>query len=256
MALSTFDTHAHLSASRFDGDRDAVVASLPEKGVALVVECGTEPADWDGVRRLSEHAFIYAAYGVHPHSAADVSDGYLQDLSNRLQDPKCVALGEIGLDYHYDFSPRDVQQRVLREQLECALAVGKPVILHDREAHEDMLDILRSFGGKLRGVMHCYSGSADMVSEWIDLGLYIGFGGAITFDKAVRPCKAAQAVPLDRLLIETDCPYMTPVPYRGRRNDPSYVALVCEKLAELRGMASEEMARITLENGKRLFGIA
>lgn len=253
--LRYFDTHAHLSARHFDEDRDALVASLPERGVALVVECGTEPEDWEAVKLLSERDFIYAAYGVHPHSAADLPDDYLLDLSNRLRDEKCVALGEIGLDYHYDFSPRDVQERVLREQLALAVEMDKPVILHDREAHDDMLAALKPFAGKLRGVMHCFSGSAEMTKDFVDLGLYLGFGGAITFDKARRPCKAAQAVPLDRLLIETDCPYMTPVPHRGKRNDPGFVTLACDKLAELHGLPSDEMARITLENGKRLFGI-
>lgn len=253
--MKLFDTHSHLTDERFDEDREALLAALPGKSVALVLDCATEPGDWDAVEALSVTPYVYVAYGIHPHSAGEAPPNYLEMLEKRLKQPKCVAVGEIGLDYHYDFSPREVQKRILIEQIELAVALDLPVVIHDREAHQDVLNILRQFKGRLRGEMHCYSGSAEMLRDVLDLGFYLGFGGSLTFKNAVKTVKAAAAAPLDSLLIETDSPYMTPEPFRGKRNDPSLVRYPCAKLAEIKGMDVEEMAALTYENGKRLFGI-
>lgn len=254
--MRLFDTHSHLTDERFDEDRGDLLAALPGKDVALVLDCATEPEDWDAVEALSSTPYIYVAYGIHPHSAANAPNNYLELLEARLKQAKCVAVGEIGLDYHYDFSPRDVQKRILTEQVELAIALDLPVVIHDREAHKDVLDILRQYKGKVRGEMHCYSGSAEMLHEVMELDFYLGFGGSLTFSNAVKTVKAAAAAPMDKLLIETDCPYLTPVPFRGKRNDTSMARYPCEKLAEIKGVSPEEMAEITMANGKRLFGIA
>lgn len=251
-----FDTHAHISDKRFDEDRKELLRTLPDKDIALVLECGTEFKDWAQVKSISESDYVYSAFGVHPHSAAQCPENYLDALERYLDEKKCVALGEIGLDYHYDFSPRDVQRKVLSEQLELAIAKNKPVILHVRESYGDMMNILKPLSGKLRGVLHCYSGSAEMAKDFLGMGLYLGFGGAITFKSARHSHEVIKMAALDRLLIETDCPYMTPVPYRSQRNDPSFVHLVCEKMAEIREMTYDQIADLTLNNGKRLFEIS
>ena len=255
-ALLLCDTHCHLSDARFDVDRAELLAALLQSGLRLCIENATSQEDWDAVGALGQAVdYIYVAYGVHPHSAAEVSKDYLSALEQRLDDPKCVAVGEIGLDYHYDFSPRDVQKRVFIEQIELAIAHDLPIVVHDREAHQDILEILGHYKGKVRGEMHCYSGSAEMLRQVAELDFYLGFGGTLTFKKATRPQKAASAAPLERLLIETDCPYLTPEPFRGRRNDPSMTRYVCEQLAQLRGLPVVEMAQIAYENACRLFGI-
>lgn len=254
--MHLFDTHSHLTDERFDGDRDALIASLPEKGVALVLDCACDLPSCHRVKALTDrYPFLYAAYGVHPHQASDLQESDYDTLKSLLKSEKCVALGEIGLDYHYDFSPREVQQKRFVEQLELAVALGKPVILHDREAHADMLSILKRFRGRIEGVMHCYSGSAEMVRDYLDIGLHFGFGGSVTFQNAAKTQAAAKVVPLNRLLIETDCPYLAPVPFRGQRNDPSLVRWPCEQLARLHGLEADVMADLTFDNGKRLFGI-
>ncbi len=251
-----FDTHCHLADDRFDDDRAELLRALPAKGVALCVENATEPGDWAAVADIAAAAdFVYAAFGIHPHAAATVEPNYLDALDKQLSNPKCVAVGEIGLDYHYDFSPREQQKRVFIEQIELAIVRDLPIVVHDREAHEDIVTILKQYKGKVRGEMHCYSGSAEMLRDVAELDFYLGFGGPITFKKAQRPQKAVAAAPLDRLMLETDCPYLSPEPHRGKRNDPSMTRYICEKMAEIRGMDAEEMAAITYENGKRLFGI-
>ena len=251
-----FDTHAHLCDERFDADRDAVVSGLPQSGVSLVVEVACSKEEFPKAAALAEkYPFVYAAYGIHPHNVGEASEDDLLEIRRRLDEKKAVALGEIGLDYYYDFAPRELQKAWFDRQLSLARGLDVPAILHIRDAYGDCMDILKAHRNGLKGVMHCFSGSAQIVKECVNLGLYIAFGGAITFHNARKAIEAAAAVPLDRLLIETDCPYMTPVPFRGERNDPAKICHTCAKLSEIRGMEPEAMAALTLENGKRLFGI-
>ncbi len=255
--MRLFDTHAHLLDERFDEDREAIMASLPEKNIAYMLEACTQVPDAEKTLAFAhKYPFVVAALGTHPHEAAGMADAHLALLETLLSDEKAVAAGEIGLDYHYDFSPRDVQKKWFSEQLTLARAKKLPAVLHVREADGDALSLLRAQKDGLTGVMHCFSGSYETAKACLDLGLYIAFGGALTFQNAKRALEIAAKLPMDRLLIETDCPYMTPVPFRGKRNDPSLVRLVCEKLAELRQMDVEEVAELTLQNGLRLFQMA
>lgn len=252
-----FDTHAHLEDERFDEDRDQLIRELPEKGVAYVVNVGsTLEASRMSVELATQYPFIYAAVGIHPHEVAQMSREDLDAIEAMAKRDKVVAVGEVGLDYYYDFSPRELQKEWFDWQIDLAYNMGLPIIIHDRDAHADVLDILKAKKDKiLGGVMHCYSGSWEMAKYFMDLGLYISLGGPVTFKNAKRPVEVAQKVPLDRLVIETDSPYLAPTPYRGRRNNPAYVRLVAEKIAEIRGMAFEEIAGITLDNAKKLFKI-
>lgn len=252
--MKIFDTHAHLLDEAFDADRDELIASLPEKGVTHVMEACCDEAGIDRVTELVQRVpFFYGSAGVHPHSASEWNGGTADHIRAALQNEKMLAVGEIGLDYHYDFSPRDVQKRVLDEQLSLAQELDLPVILHDREAHGDMLDILRAHKSGLKGIMHCFSGSKETARECLDLGLYMAFGGALTFKNAVRPIESAQYIPQERLLIETDCPYMTPVPFRGKRNDPSFIKITLEKLASVRGEDIEELANALYQNSLAVY---
>ncbi|MDO5112360.1 MAG: TatD family hydrolase [Clostridia bacterium] len=255
--LTYFDTHAHLSDEKFDADRDAVIASLVPAGVARVIDVCCDAADWEKTRALADkHDFIYAAIGMHPHEAAHTTLSDLDAVKAVLQAyPKAVGLGEIGLDYHYDFAPREVQRAWFDAQLSLARELDVPVILHIREAFGDCMDILRAHKDGLKGEMHCFSGSVEIARECLDMGLYIAFGGAVTFKNANKLLDAAAYVPKERLLLETDCPYMTPVPHRGERNDPRGVIAVCEKLADLHRVSAAEMAQATWENANRLFGL-
>ncbi len=254
--MRLFDTHAHLLDARFDDDREALCAALPGMGIAHMLEACSRVQDAAATLAFVEkYSYMAAALGTHPHEAGDMQPQHLVQLENLLQHEKAVAVGEIGLDYHYDFAPRDVQRRYFGAQLELARELTLPVVLHVREASADALSILRAHKNGLYGVMHCFSGSYETAKECLDLGLYIAFGGALTFRNAKKALEVAQKLPMDRLLIETDSPYMTPEPHRGRRNDPSLVRLVCERLADLRGMDAEEVAEITLRNGLTLFGM-
>ena len=254
--MRLFDTHAHLTDRRFDDNRDTLIASLPTANIAQVVTCSVDINDCEQVATLcTQHNFVRAAYGVHPHEACNMTDSDLISLETFLKQPECVALGEVGLDYHYDFTPRALQQKRLVEQLELAISLDLPVILHDREAHLDMLRCLLPYKGKLRGVLHCYSGSAEMLKDYAPLDLYFGFTGVVTFSNAAKTRAAAIAVPQNRILIETDCPYLAPIPHRGKRNNPSFVAHVCTCIAELRGLDTEAFAEITYYNGRELFGL-
>jgi TatD DNase family protein len=252
-----FDSHAHLEDEKFHQDRDALIQGLPGRGVSKVLNVGsTLETSRASVELASKYSFIYAAVGVHPHEVSSLGQGDLEKLIIMAKAPKVVAIGEIGLDYYYDFSPRELQRQFFAEQIELAYELGLPIVVHNRDAHRDVLTILRERKEKiLGGVMHCYSGSWEMAKEFMNLGLYISLGGPVTFKNAKRPVEVAQEVPLDRLLIETDSPYLTPTPYRGKRNDPGYVGLVAEKIAQIRGMAPDEIAKITWENAKKLFGI-
>ena len=250
-----FDSHAHLDDVRFDGEREEILDSLKDNGVGLVLNVGCDLASSERSVALAErYAFVYAAVGSHPDDADHV-DGALLDRYRALAaHPKVRAIGEIGLDYHYEDVPRAQQIIAFEQQLELAEALKMPVIVHEREAHGDAMDIVRRHP-EVRGVFHCFSGSKEMALWLAERGWYIGFTGVLTFKNARRAVEAAQALPLDRILIETDCPYMAPEPYRGRRNDSRYVPLVAKKLAELRGLTPEEAGRQTTENACRLFGI-
>lgn len=253
--IKLFDTHVHLLDERFDEDRERVIGSLNENGVAQVVESSADLADSIRAAALAkEHHAVHAAVGVHPHSASEWDDHTYSALRTLLQEPKVVAVGEIGLDYHYDFSPREKQREVFEKQIVLALEENFPIVVHSREATADTMELLKKYPN-VRGELHCFSGSEQTAKELVKMGFYIAFGGALTFKNARKTLEAAAAVPLERLLIETDCPYMTPVPFRGKRNEPAHVRLVAEKLAEVKGVTVEEIARITMENGKRFFGI-
>ena len=251
-----FDTHAHYDDESFDADRDAVLTALPEQGVGLILNPGCDvESSRKAVRYAAAYPHIYAAVGIHPENCGGCTAGDLDAIRALAQLPKTVAIGEIGLDYYWEQNPpRDFQQQVLRQQLALARELALPVIIHDREAHADTLAIVREFPG-VTGVFHCFSGSPEMARELLKMGWYLGFDGPVTYKNARRAPEVAAVTPLDRMLIETDSPYMTPVPYRGRRNDSGYVHLVAEKLAEWKGVTPEEMARVTTENGKRLFHI-
>lgn len=251
-----FDTHAHYDAEQFDPDRDAVLSGLPERGVSLVVNPGCDiPSSRAAVELAGRYPFLYAAVGYHPENCGPYREEELDLLRRLAEDPKVVAIGEIGLDYYWEENPpRALQQRVFRDQLALARELDLPVIVHDREAHGDSLAIVREFP-QVRGVFHCFSGSAEMARELVRLGWMLSFTGVLTYKNARKAVEAAQAVPLDRLMIETDSPYMAPVPHRGKRNDSGYLPHICGKLAEIKGVSPGECAAITLENGKRFFGI-
>ncbi len=249
-----FDTHAHYDSRQFDADRDQVLSALPGQGVGLVVNPG---CDLDSSRRAigiaERYPFVYAAAGVHPEDCAGWQDTDVDELRSLAAHPKVVAIGEIGLDYYWkENPPREFQQRVFRAQLALARELDLPVIVHDREAHGDCLSIIREFP-QVRGVFHCFSGSAEMAKELVGLGWMISFTGALTYKNARKAVEAAQAVPLDRIMIETDSPYMAPVPCRGERCHSGLVRHTCERLAELRGISLEECARITFENGTEFY---
>lgn len=251
-----FDTHAHYDAQQFDPDRDEVLSGLSGRGVSLVVNPGCDlPSSAMAVELAHRYPFLYAAVGYHPENCAPYKEEDLQQLRAWCQDPKVVAIGELGLDYYWEENPpRELQQKVLRDQLALARELDKPVIFHDREAHGDTMDILRQFPG-VRGVMHCYSGSVEMAKELVRLGWMISFTGVLTYKNARKSVEAAAAIPMERLMIETDSPYMAPVPHRGKRNDSGLVIHTCETLAAIKGLSTEDCARITLENGCRFFGI-
>ncbi|MBQ7519589.1 MAG: TatD family hydrolase [Clostridia bacterium] len=254
--MKLFDSHCHLDDEKFDEDRAETIARLREGGVEKCVCVGSDlPSSHRCVALAERYDFIYAAAGVHPHEAKDAPPDYIDQLKGMLSHPRVVALGEIGLDYYYDLSPRDVQKRVLQEQLDLACDTDMPVIFHIRDAHGDMFDILRSRSRLPAGVIHCCSASAEMVREYLKMGFYISFAGPITFKNAAGPVSASQAVPLDRLLIETDSPYLAPVPLRGRRNEPANVHYVLEKQAEIHGVPADELAEITFRNACALYRI-
>jgi len=245
-----FDSHCHLNDEKFAGDLDAVIQRMQEKGVLLCTTVGSDVETSRQCIKLAEkYPFVFATAGVHPHDAKDVADDYLAEIARMLDHPKCVALGEIGLDYYYDYSPRDVQKRVLEEQIELAYRREMPVVYHVRDAHGDMLNILQKRADRLpKGVIHCCSASAEMVQEYLNLGLFISFAGPVTFKNAAGLLEAAKVVPPHRLMLETDSPYLAPVPHRGKRNEPAYVYHVMQAFCALHGVPEEVLADITLRN--------
>ncbi len=251
-----FDTHAHMDDRAFAEDRDALLQGLARKDVALVMNPGCSlESSRNAVALAEKYPFVYAAVGSHPDAADEVNDSVLEEYRKLCKlSGKVKAIGEIGIDYHYEDIPRQLQLKAFRMQMELARELKLPVIVHEREAHEDGMGVVKEFPD-VQGVFHCFSGSAEMARQLVDLGWYIGFTGVLTFKNARRAIEAAQAIPLDRILLETDCPYMAPEPFRGRRNDPGMIFRMAEKLAEIRGISLEQTHRITFENGCRLFGI-
>lgn len=249
-----FDTHAHMDDRAFDPDRKELLASLPEKGIGLLMNPGCSLASSRNACELARHYdYIYAAVGSHPDAADEVDADVLAAYRELCKmNPKVRAIGEIGLDYHYEDIPRQIQQKAFRTQMALAKELELPVIVHEREAHEDGCKIVEEFP-EVTGVFHCYSGSAEMAKWLVSRGWYIGFTGVLTFKNARKAVETARVIPLDRIVLETDCPYMSPEPFRGKRNDPGRLYRMAEKLAEIRGLSVEEVHAVTMENGKRLY---
>ena len=251
-----FDTHAHYCDKRFDVDRDEVLESMVDAGVSYILNAGSNlKSSKLSLELADKYSFIFASVGVHPHDASSMNDETILELEEMLSHPKAVAVGEIGLDYHYDFSPRDVQRLRFQNQLELARRLSLPVIIHERESLQDTLDAVRNFSD-LTGVFHCFSGSWETAKIILDLGWYLSFTGVITFKNARRSLEVLQRMPAERIMLETDCPYLAPEPNRGRRNSSLNLPYIAEKVAEVRGMSLHEVAVLTTENGKRFFGIS
>lgn len=256
--MNLFDTHCHLTDERFREDFDQVIARMREGGVNLAVVIG-EASDEDApdaLKLCDTYDFLYAAVGLHPHVASEWNDETAERLKGYLGHPKAVCLGEIGLDYHYDLSPRPKQLEAFEAQLDMALDFSKPVALHVREAHGEVTDILRARhrAGRLPScLLHCYSGSWESAKTYLSMGMYVSLSGSVTFKNAPKLHEVAKSMPLDRLMVETDCPYLAPEPMRGRRNEPSFVAHTARRVAQLRGMDPEALAEATTANGKRFF---
>ena len=251
-----FDTHAHMDDRAFDEDREVLLARLPEQGIGLLVNPGCSLASSrDAVALAARYDYIYAAVGSHPDAADEVTPAVLDEYRMLCKrNPKVRAIGEIGLDYHYEDVPRQRQQEAFRAQMGLAAELTLPVIVHEREAHEDGMRIVEEFPS-VKGVFHCYSGSAEMAKWLVSRGWYIGFTGVLTFKNARKAVETAASIPLDRIVLETDCPYMSPEPFRGRRNDPGRLYRMAEALAQIRDLPVEKIHEITMENGKRLYRI-
>lgn len=254
MYCNITDTHAHYNSHAFAEDMDEVLSALPQKGVIRVINCATDVKSGEECVAMSEkYPFVYFTAGIH---AQDCNDKPISDLllvEAQLSHPKCVGIGEIGLEYHYDCAPKEKQILFFEEQVKMAVKHDLPVVVHDREAHGDTLEILKKHRPK--GVLHCFSGSVEMAREILALGMYIGLGGAVTFKNAKKPVEVAKYVPSDRLLLETDCPYMTPVPLRGQRNLSSYIPYTAELIANLRNVDTQALINTTTENANTLFGL-
>lgn len=255
-----FDSHAHYDDPRFDEGREVLLGSMAEHGVRAIMNVGnTTHANLAGIELAKRYPFVYCSIGIHPDQAAEIaaqnSKDYLDVIARQLRYEKAMALGEIGLDYYYDdASPREIQRKIFEEQLALAKDLDVPVIIHDRDAHQDTLELLQKYRPK--GIMHCFSGSAEFAKEILRLGMYIGFTGVITFKNARRAVEAAAEVPLDRLLIETDCPYMSPEPFRGKRCDSTMLVRMAEKLGQIKGIDPQEIAGRTCENACAVYGIS
>lgn len=250
-----FDTHAHLNDPAFDEDREELISGLPEKGIGFVMNVGCcLDSSKDCIALAEKYPFIYASVGSHPDSAGEVCEELMQTYLEMSKHSKVKAIGEIGLDYYYEGFDREIQIKAFKMQMELARQAQLPVIVHERDAHGDGMDIVRKFPD-VTGVFHCYSGAAEMARQLVDLGWYIGFTGVLTFKNARKAVETAASIPLERILLETDCPYMSPEPFRGKRNDPGRLIHMAQKLAEIRGLSVEEVIAITTENAKRLYRI-
>ncbi len=254
-----FDSHAHYDDPRFDDDRDTLLSSMASNGVRTIMNVGnTTSANVAGIELAKKYPFVYCSIGIHPDQSAEIaaqnSRDYLDVIAQQLSYEKAMALGEIGLDYYYDDdAPRDIQKKIFEEQLALAKDLDVPVIIHNRDAHQDTLELLKKYRPK--GIMHCFSGSAEVAKEVLRLGMYIGFTGVITFKNARRAVEAAAEIPLDRLLVETDCPYMAPEPYRGKRCDSTMLPRMVEKLAQIKGIDPQQLADQTFQNACAVYNI-
>lgn len=259
MIDNIFDSHAHYDDEQFDGDRDELLQSLPSKGVCAVINCASDLKSSATSAELSEkYPFFWCACGIHPHEAEkELKTANINEIEKRIvnftEKKKCVAIGEIGLDYHYDFSPRELQKEIFELQLKLSKELDLPVIVHDREAHEDTMTLLKKYRPK--GVVHCFSGSVEMAREVLKLGMYIGLGGAVTFKNAKKPVAVAAETDIDMILLETDCPYMAPVPFRGTRCSSDMIAYSAQTIASVKNMDVQTLVDAATENTKRLFGI-
>jgi TatD DNase family protein len=255
--VTIVDSHCHLDDEKFDADREATIERARAAGVERILAIGTGngPPDLEpGIRLAGQYAFIYATIGVHPHDASKATPETFTRLAELAKHTKVVAVGEIGLDYHYDFSPRDVQRQVFAAQLELAARAEKPIVIHTREAWPETLALIREHGLPFGGIMHCFTGGPKEAEEALALGFHLSFGGMITFPKAQEVRDAAALTPEDRLLVETDAPYLAPVPHRGKRNEPAFIVETVRRLADLRGTTPEQVAVVTASNFKRLTG--
>ncbi|HEX3040232.1 MAG TPA: TatD family hydrolase [Caproiciproducens sp.] len=255
MEASIFDSHAHYDDEAFDRDRESLLNELPRRGICRVINCGADlESSRASVKLAADYHYLYAAVGIHPECAKDAPEDYAVQLESLIAENKVVAVGEIGLDYHFEENaPKEVQKAVFETQIRLAQKHSLPVIVHDRDAHGDTMELLRKL--KPAGVVHCFSGSVEMANEVIRLGMYIGLGGAVTFKNARVPVEVAAAIPLERMLMETDCPYMAPVPFRGKRNDSTLIAYTAAKIAEIRGIPIETVLNASRHNAEALFGI-
>ena len=251
-----FDSHAHYDSEQFNEDRDELLNAMESKGVGTILNSG---ASWDSVTEVVElvekYPFMYAAVGVHPDEVGALNDERFEYMKAQCQKEKVVAVGEIGLDYYWDNESHDVQQKWFIKQLELAREMDLPVIIHSRDAAADTLEIMKEHAKGLRGVIHCFSYSIELAREYVKMGFHIGIGGVVTFKNGRKLKEIAAEIPLDRILLETDCPYLAPVPFRGKRNDSSYISYVAQEIAELKGISYEEVVAKTEQNGKELFRI-
>ncbi|MDW7671631.1 MAG: TatD family hydrolase [Bacillota bacterium] len=252
-----FDSHAHLGDHQYHDDQADTIQRAADAGVSLILNPGADmESSAKAIRLAQRYEGIYAGVGMHPHDVKDMKPGDLDQLEAWTKEPKVMAIGEIGLDYHYHFSPKEDQQRWFREQLQLANRLNLPVIIHDREAHGEVFEMIEAAGVAGSGcVMHCYSGSVEMAREYVKRGIYLSLAGPVTFHNARKTREVAAEIPLEWLLIETDCPYLAPVPHRGRRNEPAYVVKVAEAIAAVKNVTLEEVARQTMANAKKLFRI-
>ena len=249
-----FDSHTHLDDDKFNDDRGKVIEKIKESGVSALVNIGCNiPTSKHSVELAEKYDFIYATVGFHPCDTGDLTEEHLEKIREMSSHKKVVAIGEIGLDYYWDSVPRDIQKYWFERQMKLAEELDMPVTIHNRDAHEDTFNICKKSNAK--GIVHCFSGSKEMAVEFVKLGYYVSFAGPLTYKNNVKSVEAAKAVPLDRLLIETDAPYLAPDGFRGKRNDSSLVRYTCEKLAQIKGVSFEEMAKQTLENAKRVYKI-
>ncbi|MDD4903192.1 MAG: TatD family hydrolase [Candidatus Bipolaricaulis sp.] len=254
--MRLIDSHAHLDDDAFDKDRAALVAKLHAEEIGVVTVGADLASSREAVRLAARHRQVWAAVGVHPHDAKSVTPAVLRELEALAKEPKVVAIGEIGLDYYRDLSPRDVQRQVFAEQLALAKRLGLPVAIHNRESTDDLVRILRKAGASHRGVIHSFLGNFELAQTFLDLAFHLGVGGPLTYPANAALRDAIRHVPLDRILLETDCPYLTPVPHRGKRNEPAYVGLVAKAIADLRGAPPSAVAEVTTRNAIAVFGLA
>lgn len=250
-----FDTHAHYDDSRFDEDRDELLKQLHEDGISYILNAAASPESLDTTLELAEkHEFVYAALGIHPHDADKLNEDIMGKIRRLSGNRKVVAIGEIGLDYYYDNSPRDIQKYWFERQIELAKELELPIIIHDRDAHEDTINIIKKTNAKqVGGIFHCFTGSARMAMDMLKQNLYIAIGGPVTFKNARKTIEVVEAVPLDKLLVETDCPYLSPEPFRGKRNHSGYLEYTIRKIAEIKGISENKVVEATLVNAKKVF---